>query len=455
MGDGIVLRAVCPPVSNQKPVAEDGSKVLQKISELEMKSRPSSPDLEKKTDQPGKETGGCEGAERSLSFEQQMMEMMADFEERISHLELNRITDDGLEFIKKRLQIPWAFIALFQNNPPGFQLYGPGLPLKDNSERYFLLPEAAILSEVIQVNKPVYRPDIYKEKKGFRMDALFASESIRSDFLIPLFADRQCIGTLNIAAGEVDGISLEKRRISEQFALRLTRALKNFQLFDACRRNEANLRELTQNLIIRHESESREVAHELHDRVAQDLSTVRIACEMLLDKQVGVSNDLEIKVSELSGMLKRSIQTIRDISYQLFPPGLNHLGLIHTISQFCEEFGRNNLMNVEFSKAGTNNLKLDFNTQINLYGLIREILNHIKQHTAAACVNIRMVASFPEIILRIENDGKGFDMREAADAAFDEKRLILIEERVRLLGGKMQVQAHPEKRTEILIKIPV
>ena len=73
------------------------------------------------------------------------------------------------------------------------------------------------------------------------------------------------------------------------------------------------------------------------------------------------------KIAELSKILQESISTVRDLSYDLRPPGMDQLGLVRTIFQYCEDFSEKNNLNVDFYTAGMRDLKLDFDTEINLF----------------------------------------------------------------------------------------
>jgi signal transduction histidine kinase len=71
-------------------------------------------------------------------------------------------------------------------------------------------------------------------------------------------------------------------------------------------------------------------------------------------------------------------------------------------------------------------------------------------------VNIRLVASFPKIILRLEDDGQGFDVMELEASRHGDKHLGLLgmRERVALLKGKIKIESQLEKGTKISIEIP-
>jgi signal transduction histidine kinase len=101
-------------------------------------------------------------------------------------------------------------------------------------------------------------------------------------------------------------------------------------------------------------------------------------------------------------------------------------------------------------------MKLDFNTQINLYRMIQEGLNNIHKHAEAARAVVKLTAAFPHILLRIEDNGKGFDVEKRAREIDSEKRMGLrsLQERTHLLGGVMIVSSKPALGTKILIKLP-
>lgn len=221
--------------------------------------------------------------------------------------------------------------------------------------------------------------------------------------------------------------------------------------------SEKRFRSLSQELIKAHENERKMISCELHDRVAQDLSLLKISCETLFDGYPEVPDKIIEKIGRLSNMLEKAIMTVRDMSYELSPPGLHEMGLSRTINMFCHDFSEKCDIKVDFFCAGMDRLKLDSESQINLYRLIQEGLNNIKKHAHAGHAVVKLVAASPHIILRVEDDGIGFDVKERELRTSAEKRMGLrsMKERVNLLGGEMQILSMPMKGTKILIKIPI
>ncbi|MBW1759803.1 MAG: PAS domain S-box protein, partial [Deltaproteobacteria bacterium] len=222
------------------------------------------------------------------------------------------------------------------------------------------------------------------------------------------------------------------------------------------KRAEKHIQTLTQELIKAREYARQRISRYLHDQVAQDLSTVKITCETLFDNYSGEYDEIRQKLSKMSEILQGSINAVRNLSYDLRPPSLDQLGLTRTIFQYCEDFSENNAVPVDFYSAGLDDVRLDFDTEINLYRIIQEALNNIKKHGNAKQVTVRLIASFPKIILRIEDNGIGFDVDKRLITALNEKRMGLrsMEERAILLNGKFRIRSRPMEGTKIFIEVP-
>jgi len=190
--------------------------------------------------------------------------------------------------------------------------------------------------------------------------------------------------------------------------------------------------------------------------VAQDLSTLLIGLNTLSDHQPNVVPEVRTKTFELSQILRGTIEAVRDLSYDLRLPGLEGMGLIPALSMYCEECEEKWGLKIDFQSAGMVASILDFDTKMNLYRLIQEGLNNIRKHAAANQASVKLVGAYPNIILRIEDDGIGFDVEKRARTVDSEKRMGLrsMAERVRLIQGEMQIQSQPEQGTRIFVKFP-
>lgn len=213
---------------------------------------------------------------------------------------------------------------------------------------------------------------------------------------------------------------------------------------------------LSQQLLKAHENERQMISRELHDRIGQDLSSIKIGCDTLFDAYPQPTETLRQKVTGFSKLLQSTIMAVRDLAYELRPPLLDQLGLLQAVFEHCEDFSEKNNLDIDLSSAGMDDLHLHPDVEINVYRLIQEALNNVNKHARAKRVNIRILAVSPDIVIRIEDDGRGFDLSGRVYHSGRKKWMGLrsMEERVKLLGGRMNIQSKPGSGTKILIQFP-
>jgi signal transduction histidine kinase len=204
------------------------------------------------------------------------------------------------------------------------------------------------------------------------------------------------------------------------------------------------------------EQERQMISCELHDSIAQNLSTLKIGCDLIFDDLRTVSHELKMKMAKYSDLIDQTIESVRNLAYDLRPPALDEMGLVRALEIYCEEFSKNNGLKAEFQSAGVQKLTFDSNTEIHLYRLVQEGLNNIRKHAHATRATIKMVGASPNIILGIQDNGKGFDVKACRLKSDKKKRMGLqsMRERVKLLQGRMTIQSRPMKGTRILITYP-
>lgn len=224
----------------------------------------------------------------------------------------------------------------------------------------------------------------------------------------------------------------------------------------AQRRAEEQMRALSQELIMAQENERQRIARELHDHLAQDLSLARADLE-----RIGCSlpegGPWRAQTGVIAERIGTAIRSIRDLAYGLLPPGLTELGLVETVLAHCEDFSLRHGIAVDVFADGLGGVAFDFDTQINIYRLIQEALNNVRKHAKASHVTIRLLGSYPNLLVRIEDDGCGADMDCCLSQAGRTKRMGLwsMRERVKLLGGKISFRSKPGQGLHIRIETPL
>lgn len=223
------------------------------------------------------------------------------------------------------------------------------------------------------------------------------------------------------------------------------------------RRNEERLRALSRELIKAQETERQRIARELHDDVAQALSSTRLRLDGLVPQLAAADAAARETVTECAETLGAAVSSLRDLAYGLLPPALEQLGLVGTAFRLCEHCAARHALPVAFTADGLEAVRLPFEMAVNLYRVLQECLANALRHGEASKVTVRLIASHPDILLRVTDDGKGFDVASRLPQALAEKRMGLwsMRERMRLLGGRLRIKSAPGRGTTITAEAPL
>jgi transcriptional regulator with GAF, ATPase, and Fis domain len=183
---------------------------------------------------------------RSTEFatEHKALRLLTEFENEIGYLQVHRIISLALDFLAQRLDISRVSVALLEGERTGFRILEVRHQSNTLQAGIFIPYANTVLSEVVESRKHNYRPDISRSHARFTADERFVALGLKSEFLVPLIVEDECIGTLNAASIQTDGIREEDRKLLTLLAPRLAQALKNAQLFEALQNAHGRLEQL-------------------------------------------------------------------------------------------------------------------------------------------------------------------------------------------------------------------
>jgi len=227
--------------------------------------------------------------------------------------------------------------------------------------------------------------------------------------------------------------------------------------FDRRRRAEVRIRTQLQVAINAQEEERKRISLDLHDHLAQELSTSKYLVESMSD--VLSSNErakLEPVVSKIAVSLQKSISTTKSIAYDLHPPYLDHLGLVSALKSMLSEIEKIGGIRIDFISAGMDALDVSRQIKINLYRIVQEAMNNILDHSRATRVFVSLTASHPFIFLRVHDDGVGFNTNRSSRYAMGNTHMGIqnMRERTVLLKGEFTIKSKECAGTQLLIKVP-
>ena len=216
-------------------------------------------------------------------------------------------------------------------------------------------------------------------------------------------------------------------------------------------RVDADLRELGGRLINAHEQERMRLSRELHDNVGQLVALLSVELELLRQQLRTSAPPVHAQFAKLFAHASELGSDLHRLSHELHPARLEHLGLEESIRSVCEEFAgaRQIALHLEISDVSAG---LDRDAVLCLYRIAQESLHNVVKHSGATRVEITLAAAPGEVVLRVADDGVGFDPRSAQQK--DTLGLVSMRERARLVRGQLTVSSKPGDGTKIEVRLP-
>ena len=175
----------------------------------------------------------------------------------------------------------------------------------------------------------------------------------------------------------------------------------------------AELKQLSARLVEAQEEERRSISRELHDEVGQSLTGVLVEMANLSNKiRAGDLAAVEAKANELKKLLEDAVGVVRNMALLLRPSMLDDLGLVPALQWQAREVSKRTGVRVRVAAEGVSeDLPEEHKTCI--YRIVQEALHNCVQHAGAHIVKVTVRAGTrPDLLLEIQDDGKGFNARE-------------------------------------------
>lgn len=224
------------------------------------------------------------------------------------------------------------------------------------------------------------------------------------------------------------------------------------------RRAEEDVRRLSRRLIEGIEEERRRLADDLHDEFGQALTGLHLEVESLADSLALDQADQRRKCDQLVEDIGRIADNLRQISTELRPDVLDHLGLVATVEWYLNDYeDRMKGVDVKLQVLGFSGRKLTPQTDIVLYRILQEALNNVTKHARATEVRVQLTYSHPQVIMVIRDNGVGFEQERevvSADGRMTGVGLLSMAERVASVGGSIDIHSAKGKGTTIRLMVP-
>ncbi|MBS1654101.1 MAG: response regulator [Bacteroidetes bacterium] len=218
------------------------------------------------------------------------------------------------------------------------------------------------------------------------------------------------------------------------------------------RQANTKLHRVTGHLEKIREEEQARIAREIHDQLGQQITGLKMDLSRFRD-YIQPAADLSLlneKIREMDLLLDETVNTIRKIASDLRPSILDDFGLVEALEWKGHEFRSRFGIPVKVVNLCDDQ---DFGIGVAtvLFRIFQEALTNIARHAGPCTVHCTLETLLGQLILRIQDDGAGFD----SSAAKDTLGMLGMKERAFLIGGSLRVISEPGKGTTITVTVPL
>jgi len=213
------------------------------------------------------------------------------------------------------------------------------------------------------------------------------------------------------------------------------------------------LQALARRLVELQESERKDLARELHDRVGQNLTALHINLGVLRAALSShASSDITSRLDDCAALLESTARDIRSVESELRPPMLDDHGLLAALHWYANKFTRRAGIAVSVrGSQGSERARPE--VEIALFRIAQEALNNVAKHAQATSVVISFGSAGSEWRMSVVDDGVGLRPHEAGQprGGFG---LVTMRERAQAIGGRFNVEGLPQGGTRITVQVP-
>jgi two-component system NarL family sensor kinase len=210
------------------------------------------------------------------------------------------------------------------------------------------------------------------------------------------------------------------------------------------------LRRLTRQTVLAQENERRRLSRELHDETGQALIGLKFSLDEILAETPENLESTRKKITKTIARTDDLNYHIRNLAHGLHPPILDVAGIDLALNGFCREFSEETHLPITYS--GEDKLPaLSEEISITLYRFVQEALTNVIKHAHASDAYVSLRHKADSITLCVKDNGTGFEATRTSKGI----GLPGMEERLGLLGGRLEIKSSKRHGTHLKAVIPL
>jgi len=264
--------------------------------------------------------------------------------------------------------------------------------------------------------------------------------NLRYHASIPLYAQGKPLGVLNVASTDWRELSADDLRLLYTVGDLLSIAIERARLFAAS----------VQLGVV---EERNRLARELHDTLAQGLSAIALHLEtadVLLDAPDKLDQTRQA-VRQALTLTRATLDEARRSVHDLRAAPLEGRTLAVALKNLTQEVATKYNLTSMFTAIGSNR-PLPVALEAGLYRVAQEALTNVGTHAQARKVRVELLVTPDKVQLTLQDNGRGFDVASIIENRYG---LTGMTERMKLLGGELQIESEVGKGAKIMASVPL
>ena len=279
------------------------------------------------------------------------------------------------------------------------------------------------------------------------------SEEVLNGLCLPLRTRERIVGILEVY-GTVDLKRQETLGILSSLAAQTAGAMENARLYQDLAERERRMRELVGELISAQEEERKRVAYEIHDGLTQVAVAAHQQLQVFADDHPPGSVLEEGELDRALQLVQRTVGEARQVIADLRPTALDDFGLATALRLYTEELTSEGWP-VDFEE-NLGEERLDAAVETALYRVAQESLTNARKHSYSTGASVGLELLSQKTRLQVRDWGRGFDPGAVSNENGPGERVGLssMEERISLLGGKLEIKSRSGEGTTVTAEVP-
>lgn len=282
------------------------------------------------------------------------------------------------------------------------------------------------------------------------------AENLVSAFGVPVTNKGRWFGAVVVGYRRYHDITEEEVQLTMNLANQTALALENAMLYQESVKYSKTMATLTSRLTMIQEEERRRITRDLHDGIGQALTGLRFNLDLLVRQAAITDGEAIERVGVMRQVIDETLNTIRQIAFDLRPPILDDLGLVSALRIYADRFQERTKILLALS-CPDDIKRFDPKAESTVYRVIQEALTNIAKHSGAKNARIEIEKPEGALFLTISDDGKGFNNAQGGEPGLWSSGLGIVNmrDRIEALHGQFRLTSEKGKGTSIHIELPL